>query len=155
MRIAVISDIHGNLTAFEAVLADLRETAPDLVLHGGDLADSGAGAIDVADQIRYLGWSGVYGNTDEMLFDESSLQGFVASVPLSPKLRDAIIEMADWSRERLGANRIDWLRKLAASYLNDEIAWSMRVRKAPGARRGMRRYPRKFRRRSEPSLARS
>jgi len=34
MRMAVISDIHDNLTAFRAVLADLRETSPDLVLHG-------------------------------------------------------------------------------------------------------------------------
>ena len=38
MRIAIVSDIHGNLTAFEAVLADLRQTSPDLVFHGGDLA---------------------------------------------------------------------------------------------------------------------
>ena len=35
MRIAVVSDIHGNRTAFEAVLADLQRTAPDVVLHGG------------------------------------------------------------------------------------------------------------------------
>jgi len=38
MRIAILSDIHGNRTAFEAVLADLRQTSPDLILHGGDLA---------------------------------------------------------------------------------------------------------------------
>jgi predicted phosphodiesterase len=37
VRIAIVSDIHGNLTAFEAVLADLGQTSPDLVLHGGDL----------------------------------------------------------------------------------------------------------------------
>jgi predicted phosphodiesterase len=42
MRIAVVSDIHGNRTAFEAVLADLRQTSPDLIFHGGDLADAGA-----------------------------------------------------------------------------------------------------------------
>ncbi len=39
---AIVSDIHGNRTALEAVIADLRETAPDLVLHGGDLADGGS-----------------------------------------------------------------------------------------------------------------
>jgi predicted phosphodiesterase len=38
MRIAVLSDIHGNLRAFDAVRKDLRETAPDVVVHGGDLA---------------------------------------------------------------------------------------------------------------------
>jgi predicted phosphodiesterase len=42
MRMAIVSDIHGNLTAFEAVLVDLKQTSPDLILHGGDLADTGA-----------------------------------------------------------------------------------------------------------------
>jgi predicted phosphodiesterase len=40
MRIAILSDIHDDLTAFEAVLADLQHTSPDLILHGGDLADA-------------------------------------------------------------------------------------------------------------------
>jgi predicted phosphodiesterase len=35
MRVAIVSDIHGNRTAFEAVLSDLRQTSPDLILHGG------------------------------------------------------------------------------------------------------------------------
>jgi len=39
MRIAIVSDMHGNFTALKAVLADLRETSPDMVFHGGDLAD--------------------------------------------------------------------------------------------------------------------
>jgi predicted phosphodiesterase len=42
MRVAILSDIHGNLTAFEAILKDLRQTSPDLILHGGDLADAGS-----------------------------------------------------------------------------------------------------------------
>ena len=42
MRIAIVTDIHGNRTALEAVLADLRQTSPDLILHGGDIADGGA-----------------------------------------------------------------------------------------------------------------
>jgi predicted phosphodiesterase len=37
MRIAIVSDVHDNLMAFNAVLADLRETSPDLVLHGATL----------------------------------------------------------------------------------------------------------------------
>jgi len=35
MRIAVVSDVHGNLTALEAVIADLRTVAPDVVLQAG------------------------------------------------------------------------------------------------------------------------
>lgn len=41
MRIAVCIDIHGSRAALEAVLNDLREVSPDLVVHGGDLAVNG------------------------------------------------------------------------------------------------------------------
>jgi predicted phosphodiesterase len=36
-RVAVLSDVHGNAVALEAVLADVRREAPDLVVFGGDL----------------------------------------------------------------------------------------------------------------------
>ena len=67
MRIAIVSDIHGNRTAFEAVLADLQQAAPDLIFHGGDIADGGSSPTEIVDRIRDLGWPGVMGNTDEML----------------------------------------------------------------------------------------
>jgi predicted phosphodiesterase len=73
MRVAVLSDIHGNLTAFQAVLSDLRRVSPDLVLHGGDLSDGGSSPIEILDAIRGLGWAGVMGNTDEMLVRPDSL----------------------------------------------------------------------------------
>jgi predicted phosphodiesterase len=112
MRIAIVSDIHGNRTAFEAVLADLRQTSPDFILHGGDLADSGSSPAGIVDHIRDLGWPGVVGNTDEMLFSPESLNGFANQ---SPKLRpmfDAIEEMAEATREALGEERLAWLRSL-------------------------------------------
>jgi len=68
MRLAVISDIHGNLTALEAVIADLKTVEVDLVAHGGDLVANGARPAQVIDIIRELGWPGVCGNTDEMLW---------------------------------------------------------------------------------------
>ncbi|HXA84409.1 MAG TPA: metallophosphoesterase, partial [Candidatus Dormibacteraeota bacterium] len=49
MRIAIISDIHGNLTALDAVVADLRQQKPDLVLHGGDLPYGGSHPAEVMD----------------------------------------------------------------------------------------------------------
>lgn len=73
MRIAIVSDIHGNLTALDAVLADLRSVAPDMVLHGGDLAHGGGRPAEVVDRIRELGWEGICGNTDEMLWTLESL----------------------------------------------------------------------------------
>src|ERR1700680_5126928 len=109
MRIAVVSDIHGNRTAFEAVLADLRQTSPDLIFHGGDLANAGANPAEIVDRIRDLGWPGVVGNTDEMLFRPESLVDFMGQSPLFA----VIEEMAAWEREALGAERLEWLRGLA------------------------------------------
>src|SRR5712671_1969630 len=107
MRIAIVSDIHGNLTAFEAVLADLRETSPDLILHGGDLADGGPGGAEIVDRIRGLGWPGVVGNTDEMLFRPDSLAEFARHSPQLRTLWTAIEEMAAASRDALGEDRLD------------------------------------------------
>src|SRR5216684_5466713 len=81
MRVAILSDIHGNRRAFEAVVADLRQVAPDLVLHGGDLAAGGAHPAEIIDQIRSLGWPGVRGNTDEMLWSPESLAEYAAANP--------------------------------------------------------------------------
>src|ERR1051326_3907294 len=38
MRVAAIYDIHGNLPALEAVLAEIEQAAPDVILVGGDVA---------------------------------------------------------------------------------------------------------------------
>ncbi len=115
MRIAILSDIHGNRTAFEAVLADLRQTSPDLILHGGDLADAGASPVEIVDRIRDLGWQGVVGNTDEMLFRPESLEEFASQSSAPPSLWTAIRQMAAATRTMLGEERIAWLRGLARS----------------------------------------
>src|SRR5260370_11025847 len=106
MRIAIVSDIHGNRTAFEAVLADLLQTAPDLILHGGDLADSGTSPTEIVDCIRDLGWQGVVGNTDEMLFKPESLAEFANQSPQLRPLFAVIEEMALATREALGEERL-------------------------------------------------
>ncbi|HEY1948982.1 MAG TPA: metallophosphoesterase family protein [Bryobacteraceae bacterium] len=112
MRIAIVSDIHANRSAFEAVLADLQQTSPDLILHGGDLADSGSSPIDIVDHIRDLGWQGVLGNTDEMLFNPESLTGFASQTPQLKSMFAAVEEMAAATRETLGEERLTWLSNL-------------------------------------------
>src|SRR5579871_2766624 len=93
MRIAIVSDTHGNRTALEAVLADLKQTSPDLIFHGGDLADSGSSPVEVLDRVRDLGWPGVVGNTDEMLALPETLEEFAGQSKAAPALWDAI---GDW-----------------------------------------------------------
>ena len=122
MRIAILSDIHGNRTAFEAVLADLRQTAPDLILHGGDLADSGASPVEIVDRIRDLAWQGVVGNTDEMLSRPESLEEFASQSSAPPSLWVAIRQMAAATRAMLGEERIAWLRGLARVQIEAPVA---------------------------------
>ena len=101
MRIAIVTDIHGNLTAFEAVLKDIRQHSPDLILHGGDLADCGAHPVEILDRVRHFEIQGVLGNTDEALF---------AGLP--PSLPQNLENMFAWTRNALGAERLAWLARL-------------------------------------------
>ncbi len=98
-----LSDIHGNLTAFDAVLADIRQASPDLVLHGGDLADAGSSPAEIIDRIRDLGWQGVLGNTDEMLIRPASLEDFASESSAPPALWAAIRQIA--TRDTRSARR--------------------------------------------------
>lgn len=75
MRVALISDIHGNLTALEAVLADLERQRPDHVVCLGDVASGGPQPHQVARCLARLGWPVVLGNTDAALLDPRPFGG--------------------------------------------------------------------------------
>jgi len=116
MRIAILSDAHGNLRAFQAVLADLRQIAPDLVVHGGDLAYGGARPAEIIDQVRSLGWPGVRGNTDEMLWAPESLTKFAATAPKLSPLVAILQEMIPPTLASIGEKRLRWLEELPFLY---------------------------------------
>jgi predicted phosphodiesterase len=122
MRIAIVSDIHDNLTAFQAVLADLRETSPDLVLHGGDLVSGGSSPAEVVDCVRDLGWRGVFGNTDEAMARPETLEEFARQSPAPRSLWDAVSEMTAFTREALGEERIAWLGALPHLVIHPPVA---------------------------------
>ena len=114
MRVAVITDIHGNRRALEAVLADLTQVAPDMVVHGGDLVFGGTHPAEVIDEVRALGWPGVLGNTDEVLWTQERLTEMAAAhsklAPLLGRLREMIAPM----QARIGDERLRWLKMLPA-----------------------------------------
>lgn len=64
MRIAILSDIHGNLPALDAVVADIQAQSPDQIWCGGDLGWAGPWACECIAQVRDMGWPTVKGNTD-------------------------------------------------------------------------------------------
>ncbi len=66
-RIAILSDIHGNMPALEAVVDDLAGAAVDEVLVGGDLVGRGPEGSRVVKRVRELGWPAIRGNHEDYL----------------------------------------------------------------------------------------
>lgn len=64
MRIAIVSDIHGNLPALDAVIADVEDQGVDEIWCGGDLAWGGPWGAECVARVRAAGWPTVRGNTD-------------------------------------------------------------------------------------------
>jgi predicted phosphodiesterase len=122
MRIAIVSDIHGNCRAFDAVLVDLREVAPDLIVHGGDLSSGGAHPAEIIEQIQSLGWPGVLGNTDEMLYAPNRLTEFAATLPQLASVFQRVQDTIPWTVTKLGPNRLRWLEQLPDLFMREDLA---------------------------------
>ena len=69
MRLAVISDVHGNLVALEAVLADIERQGADATLALGDFLSGPFDPVGVADRLIDLGIPGVRGNHDRHIVE--------------------------------------------------------------------------------------
>jgi putative phosphoesterase len=67
MRIAVLSDVHGNCVGLEAALADLRQRPADQIVCLGDMIQGGPQPAEVAARLRALGCLIVMGNADAWL----------------------------------------------------------------------------------------
>lgn len=90
-RIAIISDTHGNVTAFEAVLADIHSRGIERIIHLGDVAGKGPRGSACCDLAREHCEVTLLGNWDVFLSD--------------PPKSDAV---AWWQRE-LGPGNLAWL----------------------------------------------
>ena len=71
MKLAILSDIHGNLTAFEAVLAELEREQITHIVCLGDVAVMGSQPARVIDRLNDLRIPVVMGNTDAWLLEPS------------------------------------------------------------------------------------
>lgn len=94
MRMAVISDIHANLEAFRAVLADLREQAPDLVYCLGDNLGYGPEPEAVVELLRAQGIPSVMGNHELGLVEPDGLARFNPSARRSLEITRELISQA-------------------------------------------------------------
>jgi predicted phosphodiesterase len=72
VRLAVISDVHGNLRALEAVLADVRHRAPDSIVNLGDCATGPLWPRETLDLLESLGLPTVRGNHDRWIAEPTS-----------------------------------------------------------------------------------
>jgi putative phosphoesterase len=122
MRVAVVADIHGNRRALHEVLADLKQVAPDLIVHGGDLVFGGTHPAEIIDEIRSLGWHGVLGNTDELLWTEEPLTEMSTAHPKLAPLLGRLRELIEPTRERIGEERLRWLKTLPATHMGAGFA---------------------------------
>ncbi len=111
-RLAVLSDVHGNLVALEATLAAIRAEKPDAILVAGDHALNGPQPGGVIDALRALEGEGaliVSGNTDIAVADFD----YGAAYPqYSEGVPDGIRIAAEWTHDELSDEQLDWLRRL-------------------------------------------
>ena len=71
MRLAVMSDVHGNLPALEAVLQDLRQYEPDGVIVAGDFV-GGPHPVETIRLLRSLDSWMIRGNSDSRLVEHAA-----------------------------------------------------------------------------------
>ena len=93
-RIAVISDIHGNMPALEAVLEDIKSRNIERIFCLGDLAGKGPSAAEAVDKIKEYCEVVIKGNWDYYL---TELKGD---------------EILMWHQKRLGVERLKYMKEL-------------------------------------------
>src|SRR5215510_2823867 len=95
--VAVISDIHGNVAAFDAVLADLITQPHEAVVIAGDLALFGPRPAEALARVQAQNVPTIYGNTDAFFLDAARVAG-------DPGLQ--------WVHARIGEEGVAYLASL-------------------------------------------
>ena len=108
MNVAALYDVHGNVHALQAVLAEPDVATAEVILFGGDLASGPfpAEAIELARALPRARF--VRGNADELA---------------SPALNPAADAARRWVERRLDEERIEWLATLPFSWSADDVLY--------------------------------
>lgn len=102
MKYAIIADIHANLEALQAGLADLKQQRCTHAACLGDIVGYNASPRECLDLIRQMNIPCVNGNHDEYCSSDGPLDGF------NPAAAKAVA----WTREQLSEDDQRWLREL-------------------------------------------
>jgi len=108
LRLALVSDLHGNAFAFEQVLARIASQGADQIICLGDVATLGPEPERVLELLEASGALCLLGNHDEFMLRPE----VVASYTSIPVLVDAI----DWCRSRLSAAALELIRGFRETY---------------------------------------
>ena len=109
MRVAVLSDIHSNLVALEAVLLDAGEV--DAVWHRGDVVGYGPEPDAVVARLTALNATGVRGNHDAAAIGGREIEWFNADARAA----------AEWTRTTISAETRQWLADLPERLAIDDL----------------------------------
>jgi putative phosphoesterase len=101
MRIAFISDIHGNFTAFQAVLADINSQSIDQIICLGDAVTLGPQPIEVLNTLRELKCVYVKGNHDAALLNPERTDQY--------QITDHLIPDLHWCRNQLSPDGLKFI----------------------------------------------
>ena len=108
MRIAFISDIHGNLTALRAVLADIKKHGTDEIICLGDTISLGPQPLETLNALKELNCIYIMGNHDEAILDPEKAPEFEITEHLVPDLY--------WCRDQLTPDSFEFLKSLQSTH---------------------------------------
>ena len=113
-RLAFISDIHSNVEALQAAMADIQANGADMTICLGDIVGYGPDPQACVDIIRENGIQTVMGNHDEyvtLLMD-----------PRVDRLRDEVKASIEWTQSKLSMDSLTWLSRLPYQMDADDFA---------------------------------
>lgn len=116
MKIAVFSDIHGNLKALREVLARIREHSPDLTVFLGDIFQRGNEETECLESLKESGIVCLKGNCE--LYAEHG-------VDVDPDVEHLRVYY-DGIREKLSEEQLDFIRKMPLFYETEVCGRKMR-----------------------------